>query len=522
MLEKILLSSSTKNAWGKIGVSHHHGINTPIFSLRTENSLGIGEFLDLIPLIDWASSLGLKVIQILPINDTGMSPSPYNALSSLALNPTYLSLSAIDGAKSIPSYLETKKRLQAFDQEKRVLYSLIRKEKLRFLHEYFLRFSEDTKGFVAKIIKKEPWVKIYALFMALKEKNGLMSWLYWPDQEKNPIDLEKLYEEQKSVWPFYAFLQYLCFEQMRLVKKHAEKRQVFLKGDIPILLSPDSTDVWYERENFCLDYTTGCPPDLFNYEGQNWGFPLFSWEYLQKTKYAWWKRRLQVAEKFFHIYRIDHLVGFFRIWAIPIGKAPVKGAFFSPNRKIWYFHAKERIEALIEASSMLPIGEDLGIMPKEARGLLKTLGVSGTRITRWVKYWEEDGSFIPSKDFDPLSVTTLSSHDTSTFGQWWKENPSEAKLYAESRNIPYEKTLSPSLREKCLEDAHKSSSLFHINLLFEYLAVFPEFSLKNPKDERINCPGTESLENWSIRYPVKIETLQEHIPMRNLFKRLIP
>mgnify|MGYP001800316074 CR=1 FL=1 len=167
---------------------------------------------------------------------------------------------------------------------------------------------------------------------------------------------------------------------------------------------------------------------------------------------------------------------------------------------------------------MLPIAEDLGIMPKEARGILKHLGIAGTRLTRWVKYWEEDSSFIRSEDFDLFSVTTLSSHDTSSFDEWWQQNPSEAALYASSRNVPFTRTLSYDGKKAYLEDAHQSASLLHINLLSEYLTAFPDLS-PHPLS-RINVPGTESEENWSMRYPITLETLKKHTAATNFMQQM--
>ena len=324
MLQDMMQNMLTYPAWKKIGIQKLHGINTPLFSLRTEASEGIGEFMDLMPLIDWVQGVGFHILQILPINDTGYSASPYNALSSIALNPIFLRLSLLEDIQSIPIFSETIYSLKKLNQKPKVDYREVRLTKMRCLEKYVAHIEKDPswKKRLFDFIDQQPWVKTYALFMALKKKNGQSSWLYWPEEEKNPTSFTDLFAIHEKECLFYAFIQLFCYSQCIEIKRYAEKKGVYLKGDIPILLSPDSADVWAERENFSLEYTTGCPPDLFNYEGQNWGFPLFSWNYLKKNNYLWWRRRLQFAEQFFHLYRIDHLVGFFRIWAIPLGSPP--------------------------------------------------------------------------------------------------------------------------------------------------------------------------------------------------------
>ncbi|MEM8628525.1 MAG: 4-alpha-glucanotransferase [Chlamydiota bacterium] len=519
MLNDFLMSSPAGDAWARIGTAPRHGINTPLFSLRTETSQGVGEFPDLLPLIDWMEEVGFSIVQILPIGDTGTSPSPYNALSSLALHPVYLHIPALAEANRVPGYAESQKKLRAFELLPRFSYHEVVCEKLNFLRAYFSHIYEEKKEAILDFAKEHPWVVSYGLFRALKEKNRQLSWQCWPREEKERHRLSHLEKEHQKEIHFYTLLQMLCYEQMRAVKEHAEKKGVYLLGDLPILLSPDSADVWAERSLFSLQETVGCPPDLFNYEGQNWGFPVLKWDEVAQSGYRWWQNRLSYASHFFHLYRIDHLVGFFRIWAIPLGKSPIKGRFLSSNRKLWPFHGKERMQALIEASPMLPIGEDLGILPKEARGILEDLGISGTRVTRWVKYWEEDGQFVRGEDFDPISVSTLSTHDTPTFSGWWESSPSEAKLYADSRKIAYHKNLTPSLRDACLEDLHRSSSIFHINLLMEYAALFPEFSFPSAEEERINVCGVELQSNWSLRYLATVEQFREHRPLSSLLER---
>ncbi len=242
--------------WEKIGLYPHHGICLPLFSLKTHKSSGIGEFLDLIPLIDWCKSLGFDLIQLLPINDTGADPSPYNPISSCALDPIYLSLTPL-GLSLAPANGERVERRE------------ILKRKMEVLKELFQKTFSSLKKSEAyqKFLRENPWLNSYGRFKALKEKFEGRYWVEWPDQEADPETVD-----------FHLFLQYHCFSQMEKVKLHASEQKFFIKGDMPILISPDSADVWSEPHLFIRDLEAGAPPDYYNSLGQKWGFPLFNWE----------------------------------------------------------------------------------------------------------------------------------------------------------------------------------------------------------------------------------------------------
>jgi 4-alpha-glucanotransferase len=466
----------------KIGMHPHHGICVPLFSLHTSVNPGRGEFLDLIPLIDWMKKIGFDTLQLLPINDSGIDPSPYNPISSCALDPIYLSLSEL----GIPSL--------SFTERTEVLH-----EKLNLLHKLF----QTTFSSLAKtdpyqtFLQQNPWVFSYAKFKALKEQFADKHWLDWssatsPDQKK--VD-------------FYTFLQFHAFRQMALVRQHANTQGIFLKGDIPILLSPDSADVWENPHLFHLDLSAGAPPDLYNQLGQNWGFPLFNWEAMRKEQFHWWKQRLKVAEKCFHIYRIDHVVGFFRIWGIEKGEKASEGSFFPPNPDLWAAQGTELLEMMIDATSMLPMAEDLGTIPPLVYPILKELGICGTKVIRWQKV---DGRYIPFNEYEPLSLTTLSTPDMEPLELWWKNSPSEAVPFAEFMKLSYHPVLSQQQRLQILSASHHTSSLFHINLLQEYLALFPELISPHSENERINVPGTLLPSNWTYRFHPSIEEMSSY------------
>ncbi len=303
--------------WEKVGIKHHHGILTPVFSLRSLDSMGIGEYSDLMYLVDWCADLGMNVIQILPVNDPGLDSSPYNAISANALNPLNL------GLRHLPDFFETEDiyTLTELNKLQRVDYPKVRIHKFNYLKDYFAKVgkqiveSEEYKHFV----NDNPWLKGYSVFKILKIGHDWRSWQTWDEEVRTPSDklLDRIKKEMSEEYNFHIFVQFLCFKQLQDVKKAANRKGILLKGDIPILISPDSEEVWCHRSLFDLGLSAGAPPDIYNVDGQNWGFPLFNWDKLKEQDYHWWKLRLDTASKLYDIYRLDHIMGFFRIWAIP-------------------------------------------------------------------------------------------------------------------------------------------------------------------------------------------------------------
>jgi 4-alpha-glucanotransferase len=301
---------------------------------------------------------------------------------------------------------------------------------------------------------------------------------------------------------------------MEKVRAFATSLSFFLMGDLPILLSPDSADVWKERSFFRLDLSAGAPPDLYNTFGQKWGFPLLNWDVVRKDHFSWWKRRLSVIEKCYHMYRIDHVVGFFRIWAIPEGKEPTDGYFIPTDASLWFKQGQEILEMMIDSSPLLPIAEDLGTIPEEVYPILKNLGICGIKVLRW-----QGG--IAYSEYEPLSMTTVSTADMEPLSLWWEKYPNEAQDLCKFKNWDYEESLSQSRRMEILQDAHSTTSLFHINPLQEYLALFPELVWDNPLDERINIPGTLLPINWTYRLRPYLEELTQHTPLSEAIEKIL-
>lgn len=501
-LEKTLCAAQ----WKTIGIYPHHGICLPLFSLKTRKSSGIGDFGDLRLLIDWCCAVGFDCIQLLPLNDSGNDPSPYNALSSCALNPIYIDL------HDLPHFQGDLSVFAPLNDQPRLEYLEVKRLKLHFLDQYFETAFHELSQTIEyqQFLEQNPWLASYANFKALKDEHHQSHWGEWPTHSPS----------NGNAVHFYCFLQFLAFTQLAKIKQYAEKKGIFLKGDIPILLSPDSADVWANRSLFNLNDSAGAPPDFYNLEGQKWGFPLYQWDEMRKNHFAWWKQRLQVAERLFHIYRIDHVVGFFRIWAIGAHEKPSEGRYVPEDPLQWGDLGREILEMMIQSSSMLPMAEDLGAsIPAIVTQTLHEFGICGTKVMRWVR--QLNGEWSDGSDYDPISLTTISTPDSEPLQLWWKVRPNEAAALASHQHWSYHPDLSLWQREEILKEAHHTASLFHINLLQEYLALVPSFCSQQPEDERINVPGTLLSTNWTYRFKPFLEEIVQRKELAEQIRQII-
>ncbi len=497
-------SSPAAKQWDKVGIENRHGLCIPLFSLHSENSCGIGEYTDLLHLIPWCREVGFNVIQLLPLNDNGRDLSPYNALSANALNPLHLGF----------------RKKNPLSWTKRVDYEKVREIKMGWLRD---SFRQDGKEILSSTPFQEfaddnPWLLPYSVFRTLKEKHGWKDWRLWPPADQNMTEEQLLNFEDRNELLFHQFCQFLCFQQLHLVKREANRQGILLKGDIPILISPDSEDVWYHRDLFDLSVKAGAPPDMYNKNGQVWGFPLFNWDKIKDNGYGWWRNRLKTASRVYDLYRIDHIVGFFRIWAIPHGSEAIEGHYVPSDRAEWFRNGRERLMMMLSGNGMLPIGEDLGTVPKKVHDILEEMGICGTKFLMSLKVRKTASS---PQEFTPLSLTTVSTHDSPTLNIWWRDYPEEVQEYARIKDWTIGPKFTTEQRIDILRDSHQSASLFHINLLQEYLALYPELNFDDTDDERVNQPGVLSDKNWNIRYPATVETIINHKGLKEIIKNEI-
>ena len=306
------------------------GTVIPVGALRSKENSGVGEFLDLPEFGELCKNMGIKLIQLLPVNDTGYQDSPYFALTAFALHPLYLRISELPELKALDSGAakDFEAKIAAirgqFEDEKRFPYLKILRAKIGLLREIYSLSSkqiiESAKGNspFAAWIKANAWVKEYAVFRRLKEINEEKSWKDWTEH-KTPVksEIEALWNDPKlqEVHLFWVWVQEALDRQFSQAAKSLNDMGLILKGDLPILINEDSCDVWAHPEIFNLELSAGAPPDMYDAKGQNWGFPTFNWQAQEKDNFSWWKARLKTAEKYYSAYRIDHVLGFFRIWS---------------------------------------------------------------------------------------------------------------------------------------------------------------------------------------------------------------
>lgn len=503
----------------RIGLSPHHGVATPLFSIYSETSGGIGEYLDLIPFIDFLKSISFDVLQLLPLNDTGDDPSPYNLLSTKALHPIYLKISNLPRIEKHPDLFEEAYNLKDFLKQPRVPYHAILKAKEAITREYFKReegYIKELEGF-SKFVESNPWVSDYALFKGLKSFFSGKDSREW--ESSPPISASEI--------NYQIAIQFFCSSQFLAVKAYANANGIFIMGDLPILVSHDSADVYFNPNLFDKKLIAGAPPDQYSKEGQVWGFPIYNLKALKKDHYQFWQERLKKAENYYHIYRIDHIVGLFRIFAIPENEQASNGFFLPENHQEWIPRGKEILEMFLDSSDMLPIGEDLGSVPTSVRTTMKSLGIAGTKVIRWEKQWDRHGNyptgappFIPLENYPIDSLTTVSTHDSSPLFLWIKKEPLELDEFLKFMGWQQSELSEKEIIYKILSASHHTPSLFHVNLLQEYLSLIEDLESPQKDLERINTPGTVSPLNWSLRYNFSLEELLKQDELKTLMKSM--
>ena len=342
----IRTTSSTESVYveGLRFVSNGHswkgaGTAIPVFSIRTEEDFGVGDFIDLKKMADWCAATGQNVLQVLPVNDTMKTHTwkdsyPYSANSSFALHPMFLRLEEVGRLKN-PAKREYYKNLrQELNSLPEIDYERVNKAKQEYLRELFAESGKttlDSKEFAEFVAKSEEWLKPYAAWCVLRDKFGSSNpadWGKYAAYDDKLID--KLYKESRPEFDYNYFLQFHLDRQLRDACEYAHSRGVVLKGDIPIGVGRDSVDAWQKSRLFNMDCQAGAPPDDFSVLGQNWGFPTYNWEEMAVDGFAWWKNRFGKMADYFDAYRIDHVLGFFRIWQIPMDAIHGLLGYFNP------------------------------------------------------------------------------------------------------------------------------------------------------------------------------------------------
>jgi 4-alpha-glucanotransferase len=423
---KYLLGTISKDKWKRIGTQKRAGVLAPLFSVYSRDSIGIADFRDLKLLIDWADKTDNSVVQLLPMNEMGPLNCPYDAVSSFALEPAYVCLDKIpsSGNKNIAVEINNLRKL--FSGASHVDYA-VKKEKERILRKFFcLNTNSEPEEFRKFKEENSYWLPDFALYKILKVHHKGFTWYDWEDKYKkrDKPALENFQKGHSREITFQMQVQWQLYKQFREVKSYVKSKKVLLKGDLPILVSRDSADVWSHPEFFKLEFASGAPPDMYCAKGQRWGMPTYNWENIANDGYRYLKEKLKYAQNFYDLLRIDHVVGLFRIWSIPYHE-PLENkglnGFFDPrDEKEWTKHGRNILSVMLESTDRLLCAEDLGVIPKTCPETLKEFGIPGNDVQRWVKDWKVKHDFLKSRDYRTLSVAMLSTHDTTNWPAWWE------------------------------------------------------------------------------------------------------
>ena len=456
-----LLSTALKDKWEKTGVKKRAGVLAPLFSVYSRESVGIGDFVDLKLLVDWVVKTGNSIIQLLPLNETGSIFCPYDSLSSFALEPAYICLRLFDSYKKE----SIRKKVDAIKQifptgSGRIDYG-IKKAKTDLLWSMFIDEGSRENGEFKKFIADNNyWLLDFALFKVLRKYLKDRAWYDWQAcyKDRDVAELKTFQEIHNEEIVFQMWMQWQLYRQLKDAKEYAASKGILINGDLPILVSRDSADVWAHPGFFKLGFAAGAPPDMYCAKGQRWGMPTYSWEVIASDGYRYLKEKLKVAENFYDMLRIDHVVGLFRIWSIhydePLANQGLNGFFDPWEEGVWKEHGRSLLLEIINSTKLLLCAEDLGVIPKDCTETLKELGVPGNDVQRWVKDWKTRHDFLLPQEYRQLSVAMLSTHDTTNWPAWWEN---EAGTVDEALFIR-------KCNERKIDFIHVKDKLFDINL----------------------------------------------------------
>ena len=318
------------------------GTVIPVFSLRSEQSFGIGDLGDLKKLIDWAKITHQHVIQVLPMNDTTRTHTwkdsyPYSAISVYALHPLYISIPMMGKLNDKKKIVFYQKKQRQLNEKETVDYPSVEKYKTAYYRDYYEQEKNNIladEDFQTFITQNKEWLIPYTAFSYLREKHQTADYTQWGDDSRfNPEKTEELFlsdSEVRQAFFYLFFIQFTLHKQFEAISRYARENRVILKGDLPIGVNRESVETWTEPAYFFRQVQAGAPPDNFSDKGQNWSFPTYNWDVMKQDDFNWWKKRLNHLQQYFDSIRIDHILGFFRIWEIPLDYSEGLCGYFSP------------------------------------------------------------------------------------------------------------------------------------------------------------------------------------------------
>ncbi len=541
------------------------GVLMPLFSLRRVGDGGIGDLAALAEWIDWAAGNGVGFLQLLPVNALGEddAPSPYSSISSVALEPLYLTLEDIPGMPlPLPPYPEDLPATQWPGGRDLVDYGRVRRYKRDFFRAAWKQFKiapewagqrRDCERWCAG---QGQWLQDYATFCVASAGFGTIAWWLWPEQNTDVIRrIVWDNDDSRDLLHYHQWLQWLCARQWAEVRARADARGVLLMGDVPIGISVASADVFFERYLFDMDWSGGAPAegnfaeDPFTAKwGQNWGIPLYRWEVMEHDNFAWWGRRIRKLTEIFGMYRIDHVLGFYRIYAFPWmpernpefldlsedeaaarcgGRRPgfrLRGDWTEEDRRRNLMQGDHLLRQLLKAApGARVIGEDLGCVPDYVRPDLSQLRIAGFKIPHWEI--DEQQHIIQGSTYNPCSFATYATHDFPPFCNDWDEWYGHVRA---AQDAARDDSLPPEQLRELMKTGKDCARLLQwlgdyagipageslvpwstdvktalIRALLESRSAYVALMWTELFDipVRLNTPGTEGGTNWRPRMP---------------------
>lgn len=547
------------------------GILVPVFALRRDNDLGIGDTKATIDAIDFCARNSCAVLQVLPINETGGDNSPYNAISSVALDPVLLTLTPdmVPGLTDEILNRHAPETVKSQLQKGAVNYGQVKKVKYDLLRDAFENFRKNdlggsgsknsAQGEEFRKFQKEQaaWLTNYTLFRTLVDLNGgNTAWPRWIEDQRTPEKAEKWAKNNnpeakriEDTRELFAYIQWIAYSQWNAVRKYADERGIGLMGDIPFGVSRYSADVWAHQDLFDLDWSGGAPPETWFKDdkftakwGQNWGLPIYEWGHHRQQKFAWWRQRVQKCVEIFHYFRIDHVLGFFRIYSFPW--IPERNGEFlnlteeqakkktggrlpqflprSDEEEEWAEQNAADGRALLEmvldaAGKHGVVAEDLGgMVPDYVHPTLQELKIPGFTIPYWTR--TEDQELVPKEELPEISLATYATHDHQPLKvyyeemvkRWHSDEEGPAGWLDVQRLMRWLELDEENPPAKFTPQLHQA---FTKSLLETpcWLAVFMITDLLGTT-ERFNQPGTSGESNWSRRLDMPLSGYETNAP----------
>ncbi|MEO8481621.1 MAG: 4-alpha-glucanotransferase [Acidobacteriota bacterium] len=494
----------------------HAGINVPLFSIRSSESWGIGEIPDLLPLVAWLHDAGCSRLMVLPLGTmpSGMT-SPYSAISTLSIDPIFISLAGVSDfarAGGTPALsVDAQAAIGSARQSPMVDYDAVRRAKdeahalafAAFLKEEWEQLTPRASSLAAYVARERWWLDDYALYLAIAASRAEPSWRAWPAplRDREPRALDEARRQLSREVLLHQYLQWVAEGQWQTARVEAHRRGVALVGDLPFVAGANSPEVWARVDEFRLDVSAGVPPDAFSPTGQDWGLPMYKWDTIRGTGYAWMRQRGRRMAGLYDILRVDHVIGLYRTF----GRPALGDPFFSPADEPDQIAQGEAVMRALSESGLSLIAEDLGVVPDFLRPSLARLHMPGCKVMRWERDWHAEGApYLNPADYPPLSAAMTGTHDTEPLAVWWDNLPEadRAAVLAipsmAARGLSPDEGWCPAIRDALIDLAAESASdevIFPIQDLFGWPA-------------RVNAPGTVTSHNWTWCLPFPIDGLQ--------------